>query len=384
MIKVCATADLHIGMPFTAYPHASGELVEARFEALQRIVTYSNESHVSLIIIAGDLFNSVRVSAAAIRRTAEILADYEGNLIAVLPGNHDYFSGAETQPWNLFSSAVAELRAGVLVLSDSRKYELDRYDLPVDIYAGPCSSKHSEQNAIGWISSAEGSSSEKASIGVAHGSIDGISPDFDGRYYPMRLNDFERTPNQLWIVGHTHAHRELTTREGQKLVIPGTPEPDGFDCAHEGRIWRLDIEAGKGIDTDSIEIGSYRFLATDASLEGSADLEPVSRTLESLSGPTTLIRLRASGVLNPDEFSEFRRWCDRMGERFISFDVDDSELFEAITLDRIKTEYTVDSFPYRLLVELLEADDQPALQTAYRYLQKASKLERAQPGRRRK
>ena len=77
----------------------------------------SNERKADFFIVAGDLFDSTRVKIADIERTVELLKGFCGESVLVVPGNHDYFAGPDTELWKRFrraceSAANVELRAG--------------------------------------------------------------------------------------------------------------------------------------------------------------------------------------------------------------------------------------------------------------------------------
>ena len=62
-LRLFLTSDLHLGMKFAGYPDAArAALVEARFTCLDRIVGAANEARADLLVIAGDLFETVNVA----------------------------------------------------------------------------------------------------------------------------------------------------------------------------------------------------------------------------------------------------------------------------------------------------------------------------------
>ncbi|MBW2122557.1 MAG: metallophosphoesterase, partial [Deltaproteobacteria bacterium] len=64
--------------------------MEARFDALKRCVDIANEEACDLFVVGGDLFDRVSVAKRETQRAASILAEFQGKLVAVLPGNHDH------------------------------------------------------------------------------------------------------------------------------------------------------------------------------------------------------------------------------------------------------------------------------------------------------
>ena len=60
LLKIFHTADLHLGMTFgnRNYPEeVRRQLVEARYQTLERLVELANEAQCRLFLVAGDLFH---------------------------------------------------------------------------------------------------------------------------------------------------------------------------------------------------------------------------------------------------------------------------------------------------------------------------------------
>jgi len=88
-IKIFHTADLHLGMRFAGYPEIQNELINARYETLENMVKTANRESCALLFMAGDLFDRTTLNVKDISRAARALNEFEGELVIVLPGNHD-------------------------------------------------------------------------------------------------------------------------------------------------------------------------------------------------------------------------------------------------------------------------------------------------------
>jgi DNA repair exonuclease SbcCD nuclease subunit len=376
MLKILASADYHLGMKFAGYPSVQKKLTEARFFSLRGLVETANDAGCDLFLVAGDLFDRVSVSSKDVVRAAELLKGFQGSLVAVLPGNHDFYSGKASSLWSRFKESAGDR---ILLLQDSRIYDLNHYDLKILLYAGPCDSKHSKSNAISWLKdpAVEGTQAEARGedlrVGVAHGSIEGISPDAQGVYFPMTHEQLDEAPVDLWIIGHTHRQHppdaEVTGEAFPLVLIPGTSEPDGFDCRHGGTAWMIEADNNRQIRLESLSTGTYGFIREEHNFESGRDLQRFLKQLQSGEPARTLLRLKLNGRLETEQLLDLRQQLVEAEKSYFYANIDDSGLLERIGERHVEAEFTEGSFPYRLLKQLIVKKDFEALQTAYTLLQ---------------
>jgi exonuclease SbcD len=365
-LRVFLTSDLHLGMKFAGYPEAAqAALVEARFTCLDRVVAAANEAGSELLVIVGDLFESVTVAHRDVLRAAKSLGAFRGKLAAVMPGNHDFISG-EDKLWTRFRDAAGD---AVLLLDSPRPYPLTGYDLDACLYPGPCTMKHSTSNAIGWVRAAPRDGGIRHHLGLAHGSLEGHSLDKEGRYYPMRPQELMDTGVRLWLIGHTHQPFPRDPGPQDAIFCAGTPEPDGFDCTHAGSAWVLDLRDDGTVAAAARATGELRFLDESRPVHSLADIERLERELPGSAPKRTLLRLRLSGRAPRETLDEIEPLRARLDAALLHLDFRRDQLREEITVEAIDREYPEGSFPHTLLSELAREDDQEALQIAHDFLE---------------
>lgn len=359
-MRIFLTSDLHLGMKFAGYPEVQATLAEARFLCLERIVAAANEAHSDLMVVAGDLFEKVTMARRDVQRAAEMLRGFQGGLVAVMPGNHDYVA-PDDELWPRFRDGCGD---SILVLDEPRPYPLAHYDLDACLYPGPCTAKHSDANAIGWVRASRKDPGVRHHVGIAHGSLEGFSPDMEGRYYPMRSEELLDAGMHLWLLGHTHVRFPAKPGDRDMIFCAGTPEPDGFDCAHEGFVWSLELDDANAVSARAIRMGSLRFMDTRVQIKQPGDLEQLERALGIEEGKGTILRLRLAGRIPREAFASIPAMRARMAEKLLHFDLRAEELREEITPEAIDREYPAGSFPHTLLSFLAEKGDQEALSAA--------------------
>jgi len=371
-LRILLTADVHLGLKFSNYPQVQKELTEARFEALKKVVNAGNERQCDILVVAGDLFDHLRVSDRDVVEAAQILCGFQGKIVTVLPGNHDFIIRDERKLWHKFKTNAGDR---VLVLEESKVYNLEQYDLNVNVYAAPCDAKHSGTNCIGWIKNEPKDSSIKYHIGIAHGSLLGVSPDPDKKFFPMSEEELSKTGLDLWLMGHTD-RLQYPVQVGplSRIFYPGTPEPNGFDCNHDGRVWILELNDEKDLNATSLKVGTYRFLHDEFNVSSGIDIKRLVEKYSTQEYATTLLKLKLRGYLPKEEFDSLKHLTENLKKYLCYIEVDDSDVRQEITYETIDREFTKDSFPHQLLNLLAnESDGNEALQIAYEIIQEVRK-----------
>ena len=366
-VRLWLTADLHIGMKFAEYPAAQATLVEERFLCLERMVREATERRCDLFVVAGDLFHRVTMSRREVQRAAEILRGFGGRCVAVMPGNHDFLS-TDDKLWPTFREASGD---AALFLGEPRPYPLRDYDIDACLYPGPCLSIHSSTSAVTWVRGGARDSSVRHHIGVAHGSLEGVSPDFTESYFPMKSSELLACDMDAWLLGHTHLRFPDRPSRGDRVFLPGTPAPDGFDCTHAGTAWLLELGADRSVAAEPVQTGALRFAEESAVVSTAQDLEKLEERARAEESRRTLMRLRLSGRVPREVMAAIGELRARMAGSFLHLDLRADELREEITRETIDREFPESSFPHILLTRLL--DDPDALQTAYELLRETAR-----------
>lgn len=364
-IRIFHSSDNHIGMNYLKYPDAvRTALIEARFESLRKMVRYANEEQADLFVISGDLFNSLSISDAQVKRTADILREFSG-LTLILPGNHDYYSGGE-RAWQTFHKVMNE---ETLLLIENKPYSLKPFGMEAVVYPAHCHDKHSAENNLGWIKQ-QPIDPGVVNIGVAHGAIEGLSPDLAGSYYFMSRTELTSIPVDLWLIGHTHVPYPLDGRAGEdRIYNAGTHEPDGLNYRQEGSGFLIDINEDKSLHSSRYISGIHRFFDLQLDLKGEQTLEQgIDELLNRVDG-NTLLRVEVQGYIDRLEFEQRHLLYQRLEESCLYFEVMDADLKIRLAPEDIDETYVEGSFPQRFLKGLI--GDERALQLAYELVEKS-------------
>lgn len=88
ILKLVHTADLHLGSHFSSTPEIAAKRKLEQLSALRSIIDICHEKEAAVLLIAGDLFDSVRVDPQLLAEVQSILGE-SGVQVFISPGNHD-------------------------------------------------------------------------------------------------------------------------------------------------------------------------------------------------------------------------------------------------------------------------------------------------------
>ena len=376
MVKIYMTGDNHFGKKYNRYPEVKDKLIKSRFDVLEDMVRKAESEGCELFVITGDLFDNINtVKTGDVKQVVEILADFSGNVI-VLPGNHDYYTGDE-KVWTDFEKALSNRQHNITLIKEFKPYFFDAAEEEVVVYPAFCQSKHSKENNLGWIKNAEIKTGGVINIGLAHGAIQGITPDMKEEYFLMKENELNAIPVDAWLIGHTHIPyphdlQEDAYTEGYKVFNAGTHEQTDLHNNTEGNGFIISIEKTGSVAKVLAKkhvTGIIRFYDLRISVKPDSDSSLADAIQKATVGinKNAVIRIRVSGSVRQIEYQNRKTiYSDLLG-KYLTYEEDDSELSEEITLDKIHEEFAETSFAAMLLEELM--GDSSELQMAYQMLQ---------------
>ncbi len=301
-MKILHTSDLHLASPLTA--RLTGEKLRTRRAELslvfERITEEALYRGASLVIIAGDLFDTERITD---RLRSHILGIIEKNPsldFLYLPGNHEREAltrGTERLPQNL------------KLFGEDWTY----YDYGLVRVAGRSTLSHNMFDTLVC-------DPERKNIAVLHGAISERSSE-----ETVGLKDAAGRGIDYLALGHYHSYGQTKLEGGGVAVYSGTPEGRGFD------------EAGPAgavlIETDGETLG-HSFIRTgrretviknvDISLATSRlDVDTAVRDALSEVPTESLVRIVLTGRHSPEISADTDALLGRYSDKYFYFEVRD-------------------------------------------------------------
>lgn len=270
-MKIIHCSDLHLDSKMES--NLSAEQAKNRREELlntfAKMVDYANENDVSVIMIAGDMFDKPQIRKSAKIRVLEEIRIHSCIDFLYLRGNHDnadFFSDLEEEdfPKNLklfndkdwtsyeYSLGIKKLKISGRELTDENSMTLaanlvlDSADLNIVMLHGQ---------------------EREGNIKVPENEL-------------IKLNDFKNKNIDYLALGHIHSYRRERLDDRGIYCYSGCLEGRGFDeCGEKGFVL-LEVNDKKGINDTFIPF-SYRKLHTiDIEIDKDATIREIKEKME--------------------------------------------------------------------------------------------------------
>jgi DNA repair exonuclease SbcCD nuclease subunit len=361
-IRIMHTADNHIGLEFRNQPEIRDSLVQERFEALERIVAEANARNCDFLVVAGDLFDNLKVAVTSIDKVVEILKKFNANVI-VLPGNHD-FHGDDVPPlWKHFTDKITGSQ--ITLLSKSGKHEYILHDRKLIFYGCPCHSKHAPGHVIGWVKDVP-KDPEDLHIGVAHGNVEGLGLDDEGRYFHMTREDLRQSGTDLWLLGHIHKPSPAPGYVGNDLhFMCGSSAPEHIKRDTVGNAWYIEVDEAKKVKFEPFRSGRIHFKRIQQQLMSDDDISVFMEQWERQADADMVIEMRLTGHLTDEQRIRLQEWISGIREKYLHL-ILEQDIIRRIRPEDISRDFEDGSFQHQLLTKLsVDISDERALQMAY-------------------
>jgi DNA repair exonuclease SbcCD nuclease subunit len=358
-VRIVHTADNHLGLPFRQYPtDVRDALVEERFAALGRLVETANKRQADFFVVAGDLFDSTRVTVQDIKKTAGMLRGFTGEAVIVVPGNHDHFTGPETEVWSRFRREI-EGAANIDLLTTATVQSYEVAGQTVHFFPCPCPSKTGSDSTIGWVAEAARERADGLRIGIAHGNVTGLGLDAADQYFNMEPAALESAGVATWLLGHIHVpFPSAESGTHSAYFMSGTHTPDSLRCRHAGSAWWVESDGDRITGYERLSPGRVRFVRIEREVCSADDVAAVLADCRSLAPASAVLDLQLSGRLSAVEKATLDQELAALRPAFLHV-TDESEIHDRLDAAQVATLYSDGGLAARLLMGLLADGTHP-------------------------
>jgi len=285
MIKIVHTADIHLGREFPILRKRGKEYRRQLLKTFEQIIKFAIDQQVSVVLIAGDLFDTNRVHGDVV---GTVLSEFkkleEANIrVCICPGTHDAYNDESIYRFVGFPSNVT-------VLTPDHDHEIFE-DLDLTVYGKAFDGKLVGKSPLQGLSLVEES---KFHVGIAHCSIrrEGwIEKD------SMILDIKEIAASRLdyLALGHWHSFQNFSQGD-TKAYYCGSPEPIYMDQKGAGNVVIINIYEKGNIEVNPVRVGSKQFdeLTIDVGLVKS--MNDIAETIKNKANPDLILKVTLQGL----------------------------------------------------------------------------------------
>ena len=296
------TSDLHLGSPLTS--RLTGERLKERRNELiatfMRTVEEATLRGAVLFIIAGDLFDTERVSRKIKETVCSVIRHAPDISFLYLPGNHEkdaLLDGSVDLPQNLkiFGPEWTYFDFGFVTVAGKSRLGRDLFDgLVLD--------------------------RERTNIVVLHGALtDRLGEDAIG------LKDAQNRNIDYLALGHYHSFSKTPIDTRGIAVYSGTPEGRGFDEEGECGVALIDAN-GSRIDVKLIPSAKREHIIKRVDISECNDRIEIDNAVKNALtdiAPRHLVRIVLTGKHPPELYADTDALRERYAEGFYHLEVID-------------------------------------------------------------
>lgn len=276
MPKVLHAADIHLGVPFRQFKIKGKELREGAKRTFSNIIKVAQDENIDLVIFAGDVADSNRLSPAMVQFITSELSKLRVPVV-ILPGTHDCFNKE-----SLYRRLEWSSLNNINIFTEDEGQSLYLPSLSLAIHGKPNTSNRDVISPLKGLTPADNA---RWNIAVAHGSlqITGKSAQDD---YPIDFKEIENCGMDYLALGHWHSFLG-DIKQGKTLAsYSGSATTLGFE-EDSGTVNLVEF-SDEGVKVTRKEVGYHRWISVEC---GIRDLEA---RLEGLKHPLTLLRVKIS------------------------------------------------------------------------------------------
>ncbi len=341
------TGDLHLDSAFGARGAVLSQVYrQKQRELLKRIFELAKSESCDMVLIAGDLLDTLCVSPETKKACFSVFADFEKPVV-ISPGNHDYYTDGGFY-------ASKDLPENVYVFNSPELQYFDFPTLKVTVAGYAFTSPSLLRSPLCEVGRQR---EQSADILVLCAHADVNSP--TSRYAPVTEGDMSRHGFDYIALGHVHN----TTADylGGKARYCGFPEGRAFDELGEGGVYIVDIGNDRKANVTRHKTSCVRYVREELSLEGISDQAEISELIgDKLAAigadEHTHVRIELEGVVAIDAEIDAAQLEKSFANRVASIELTDATLCLPDG-DYLDKDVTLKGEFYRTLRPALYSDD---------------------------
>lgn len=295
MVTIIHTADVHLGVKYLMLGDKAERQREALRETFAKIIELCRTESAQVLVIAGDLFDSNRVSENLITFAKSKFRELakSGIEVAISPGTHDCLSSGAIFLRDDFIEGLPHVH----VFRDPAQVKKEYPDLGLTVWAEGNSSNTSTKSPLAFLKSVD--LSTPLNIAIAHGSLA-----IEGKYakddYPIAFDDISSSRMNYIALGHWHGAQDVS-QANVKAWYAGSPEftyLEGKGGLGSGYVLKVTIE-GNETKVEPVRVSSREFDQREIDMSQMGSGEELSQKILEGANPNLIRFATLTGFVSP-------------------------------------------------------------------------------------
>ncbi len=295
VVRILHTGDWHLDSPFARLtPTKSEERRRELRDTVSRMLQLVRERDIDIVLIAGDLFDSLDVTSRTLGWLIDEMAACPRVRFVIAPGNHDPYTPKSPYASGRFPSNVS-------IFSTERLSSFVFPELNTAVYGWAFLSDRLESSPLAGERVAE-----RDRLNLICGHCDFGVP--LSKYGPVTSADVASFGADYAAFAHRHLPSQPTRAGETPWAYCGCPEGRSFDETGKGGVFLIEAtREGEGwsLSTRRVELARRRYEKATVDLTGVASRAEVAGRIKALVeekgyGEDTLLRVTFTGATPPD------------------------------------------------------------------------------------
>jgi len=313
-VRVLHTADVHLGARFQVLGDRGREQRRQLEATFSRVVALALEERVNVVLIAGDLFDSVAAARAHFAFAAQELRRLgeAGIPVCAIAGNHDPLGEGSSGLWReLAASAPAVTVFGPHL--DGRVFP----DLDLTVVGRSCQRRLVAESPLDGLPVARRT---RFVVGLAHGSVQ--RPDLPVQFGQITREEIAKSGVDYLALGDWHSSRDVSS-DGVAAWYCGAPEMIDLDEPDSGNVCLVTLEAPGRVEVARLRVGrrrGRRLVLDGATLGGP---ERVERRIRAEADADLALTVVLTGLSSLNDRVNAERLREDLGVEFFRLEIRD-------------------------------------------------------------
>ncbi len=226
-MKIIHTADLHLDSKIDGIPAEKSKIRRDEIvRSFERLVNFASQNSVNVIIIAGDLFDTQKISLKTKERVFGCIKNNSNIDFLYIPGNHDKTS---------LLSGITDLPKNLIEFSDSWK-SIEYNNVAISGILLNSTNKNTVYDSLSL-------DANKLNIVVMHGQVAGYKSSEDAEV--ISIPRLKNKYIDYLALGHIHSYSIGQIDERGNYAYAGCLDGRGFDELGQKGFVLLDCDFGK-------------------------------------------------------------------------------------------------------------------------------------------